>query len=221
MSDTTQAQRMDGDAIFGVLRREILAGIHPPGTALREIGLSERFGVSRTPVRAALTRLHHERLLERSVRGLKVPQIDPQEVIQIYDIRVLLEQEAAGQAAERRTTADLMRLEGLLDRDRALTRPDDQTRVSNNLEFHAAVSDAAHNPVLRDLLERLSTHLIHAPRSTLSVGDRWEEAMAEHAQLVEAIAGGRVAEARSGARQHMETARSLRLELLRTAARAG
>ncbi|MBG6225837.1 DNA-binding GntR family transcriptional regulator [Arthrobacter sp. CAN_A2] len=210
--------RVDGDVIFRVLRGEILAGVHPPGTALREVVISERFGVSRTPVREALSRLQHERLLERAARGLQVPQIDPQEVIQIYDLRVMLEEEAAGQAALNRGTADLMRLEALLERDRAVVDPDDTARVTNNLEFHTSLWAAARNPILMDLLQRLSTHLIHTPRSTLSVGNRWQEVLLEHEALISAITERRSDDARGIARRHMETARTIRLQLLRTTA---
>ncbi|MEC5200496.1 DNA-binding GntR family transcriptional regulator [Arthrobacter sp. PL16] len=210
--------RVDGDTIFRVLRSEILAGLHPPGTALREVVISERFGVSRTPVREALSRLQHERLLERAARGLQVPQIDPQEVIQIYDLRVMLEEEAAGQAALNRGAADLMRLEALLERDRGVVDPDDTTKVTNNLEFHTSLWASARNPILMDLLERLSTHLIHTPRSTLSVGNRWQEVLLEHEALISAITEQRSDDARAIARNHMETARTLRLQLLRTTA---
>ncbi|THJ66728.1 GntR family transcriptional regulator [Arthrobacter echini] len=217
MAERTEvATRVDGDTIFRALRDEILAGVHPPGTALREVVISERFGVSRTPVREALSRLQHERLLERAARGLQVPQIDPQEVIQIYDLRVMLEEEAAGQAALNRGAADLLRLEALAERDRALRDPDDTTRVTNNLEFHTTLWAAARNPVLRDLLQRLSTHLVHTPRSTLSVGNRWQEALTEHEALIRAVADQRSQDARAIARAHMETARTLRLQLLRT-----
>lgn len=215
---TASAGRVDGEAIFTVLRREILTGVHPPGTALREVGLSERFGVSRTPVREALSRLQHERLLERASRGLQVPRIDPQEVIQIYDLRVMLEEDAAGQAARSRSASDLMRLEALLERDRGLVSPSDEMLVSCNLEFHAAVWNAGHNRVLVDILDRLSTHLIHAPYSTLLVPGRWDESLEEHATLVQAIAEQRAEDAAHTAREHMLTARALRLKLLREAA---
>ncbi len=219
MTESTDVSaKVDGEAIFRVLRGEILAGVHPPGTALREVVISERFGVSRTPVREALSRLQHERLLERAARGLQVPQIDPQEVIQIYDLRVMLEEEAAGQAASERRSADMIRLEALVERDKALPDPDDQTRINLNQEFHVALWAASHNPVLTDLLARLSTHLIHTPRSTLSVGNRWQESLEEHEALVHAVADRRAEDARRIARTHMETARALRLALLRTSA---
>jgi DNA-binding GntR family transcriptional regulator len=210
--------RHDGDSIYAQLRSEILAGVIPPATPLREVTLGERFGVSRTPVREALRRLQHDHLLDRGARGLQVHQATPQEVIQVYDVRILLEQEAAGQAALSHDITDIMQLEGLVERDRALNNPDDHTRASTNLEFHAAVWAAAHNPVLQDLLQRLSTHLIRTPHSTLSVGERWDEALVEHAALVAAITAGDETNARKTAREHMETARSIRLDLLRKSA---
>lgn len=218
MTHTATSARPDGDAIFLALRDEILTGIHQPGTPMREVALAQRFGVSRTPVREALSRLQQERLLERVDRGLRVPQIDPQQVIQIYDMRILLEQEAAAQAARARQFTDLMRLEALVERDRALVDPDDHTRITTNLEFHAAVWSCTHNPVLQDLLERLSTHLVHAPKSTLSTKDRWEAALDEHERLVRAIEDQDEQAARTTAREHMETARRLRLQLLRKTA---
>jgi DNA-binding GntR family transcriptional regulator len=138
--------------------------------------------------------------------------------MQVYDMRVLLEAEAAGQAARSRGDADLMRLEGLLARDRALTDPDDATRVRTNLEFHAAVWHATHNPVLLDLLDRLSIHLVHAPRSTLSVAGRWTTALDEHARLVAAVRARDEEAAREIAGRHMTTAREIRLALLKEAA---
>lgn len=59
--------------------------------------------------------------------------------MRIYDMRILLEEEAARQAAKFRRFPDLMRLEALLQRDRELQDPDDHARITTNLEFHAAV----------------------------------------------------------------------------------
>ena len=86
--------------------------------------------------------------------------------------RLLHEGQAAQESASVRTEVDLMRLQALVDRDRALAEPGDATRLATNIEFHRALWRAAHNPVLEDLLERLATHQIHAPSSTLSVGSR-------------------------------------------------
>jgi DNA-binding GntR family transcriptional regulator len=199
----------DAKTVYGTLRDEIVSGAIQPGSPLREIALASRFGVSRTPVREALRRLEQDRLLVPGSRGMEVRAIDPHEV------------EAAGQAARDHRTADLLRLEGLLARDRGLPDPDDATRIRTNLEFHAAVWQATHNPVLVDLLERLTTHLVHAPHSTLSVGDRWTAALDEHEQIVNAIRDRDEPTARALAGGHMNTAREIRLTLLREAAGQG
>lgn len=218
---TSNGSRSDGSTAYARLRADILAGELAPGTPLRETALAERFGVSRTPVREALRRLEQDRLLVPGARGLEVRRIDPEEVVQIYDMRILLEAEVARQAAAAHRTSDLLRLEGLLARDQDLVDPDDVTRMRTNLEFHEALWQATHNPVLVDLLHRLSVHLVHTPRSTLSVDGRWDAALDEHAGLLRAVRGRDADRAAEIATAHMNTARSLRLDLLREAAGRG
>jgi DNA-binding GntR family transcriptional regulator len=207
------AAKVDSETIHAELRAEILHGSHAPGTAFKEVALAERFGVSRTPVREALGRLAQEGLLERGVRGLQVRNIDPEQLMQVYDLRILLEGQAALEAAATRTEMDLIRLEGLVERDRALPDPDDQTRLRTNIEFHSALWTAAHNPILKDLLDRLSTHQIHAPSSTLSVGARWADSLDEHAEMVRLIRNRDGAAAQEAMRRHMGEARRIRLSL--------
>ena len=189
-----------------------------PGTQLKEVQLANRFGVSRTPVRDALSRLEDLGLAERVNRGLEVRGLDPEQVIQVYDMRILLEVEASGQAAQNRNLNDILTLEALLERDRSLEKPTDAELIQTNLEFHRAVWKATQNPVLIDLLERLMTHLVHAPTSTLSVDDRQNKALNEHAKLIEAISDRDTAAARDIANQHFSTAREIRMNLLRKAA---
>ncbi|MCU1441334.1 MAG: hypothetical protein JWP85_2331 [Rhodoglobus sp.] len=213
MATLETLDRVDGDKMYEELKFAIRSGEIAAGMPLREAALSTRFGVSRTPVREALNRLFHEGLLERRTRGLFVRVVGIDEVIQIYDLRILLEGEAASQAAESRRPGDLLRLEALIQRDRSLTEPSDDTRISTNLEFHAAIWTATNNRVLRDILERLATHLVHAPQSTLS-GQRWAEALDEHEAIFNAIDGRDNERARRLAEEHMRVARGLRIGML-------
>lgn len=208
-------RRANDDTMYEQLRADITSGELPPGTPVREVAVAERFGVSRTPVREVLRRLQHDRLLESRARGLHVRAPEPEEVVQVYDARILLEAEAAEQAARKCGRSDLARLEGLLARDRGLTDPDDATRAQTNIEFHEAMWQATHNPVLVDLLHRLTIHLVRTPRSTLSTPGRWEESLAEHGHLVEAIREGDPDSAGRIAREHMQKARDIRLSMLR------
>ena len=200
-------------AVHAQLKDDLLQGAFQPGDALREVALAERFGVSRTPVREALTRLLHEGLLERRARGLFVKEIDPEQIMQVYDLRILLEGQAAQEAASVRTEVDLMRLQALVDRDRSLAEPDDATRLATNIEFHRALWRAAHNPVLEDLLERLATHQIHAPSSTLSIGSRWADSLDEHQLIVNHVRERDSTKASELIQKHMSTAKALRLKM--------
>ncbi len=208
-------RKIDGDSIYAILRDEIIDGTHEPGTPFRELHLAERFGVSRTPVREALSRLQQEQLLVRVDRGLRVPEPNPETVIQVYDLRILLESTAAAEAARAYQLSDLLQMQALLARDRETSEPTDNQRKKFNLEFHAALWNATHNPVLVDLLDRLETHLIHTPKPTLSVGNRWEESLEEHAELIEAIERRDADGARALAAEHLKKARDIRLQLLR------
>jgi len=207
--------RVDAATIYDVLRREVRTGALTPLTPVREVAVAERFGVSRTPVREALRRLEHDRILTSSARGLVVRGVEADEVIATYNIRILLEGEAAAEAAWARTEADLLHLDALLDRDRELLDPPDAVRATTNDEFHLALWGATHNPVLVDLLQRLTVHLVRVPHSTLSTDGRWEEALDEHADLVAAVRDREPDRARAAAAAHMTRAREIRLDLLR------
>lgn len=215
MSTMEPARRISSREVYERLRGEILAGRLPPGTALREIALAERYGVSRTPVREALRRLEHDKLIEAGDRGLRVRRPSHEEVVQVYDARIMLEGAAAEQAARMRGEADLALLDGLLSRDLALIDPSPESRAETNIEFHQAVWRATHNPVLIDLLQRLNLHLIHTPSTTLTATGRWEQALAEHRALIAAIRDGNAAGAGEVARGHMRTARDIRLRMWR------
>jgi DNA-binding GntR family transcriptional regulator len=207
--------RVSSREVYERLRRDILGGRLPAGTALRETALADRYGVSRTPVREALRRLEHDKLLEAGDRGLRVREPSHDEVVQVYDARILLEGAAAEQAARTRGEADLAMLDGLLARDLALSDPSPETRADTNIEFHHAVWRATHNPVLIDLLQRLNLHLIHTPTTTLTAPGRWEQALGEHRALIAAIRDGDVAAAGDVARGHMRAARDVRLRMWR------
>ena len=207
--------KVDAAAIYTALRADVLRGELTAGEPVREVAVASRFGVSRTPVREALRRLEHDRLLVPSSRGLVVRGVDIDEVIQTYTVRILLESEAAAEAAGARSQADLLRLESLADRDRSLQDPDDATRAETNMEFHEAIWTATHNPVLQDLLRRLTVHLVRIPHSTLSAPGRWEQALDEHAAIATAIRERDREAAREHAASHMTHAREIRLQLLR------
>ena len=88
------------DQVFDVIERDILNGTYERGEFLTETGLSDRLGVSRTPVREAIRRLCQEHLLEVTKHGLQVVGVSPEDIRDIYEIRYRIEGLAARRVAE-------------------------------------------------------------------------------------------------------------------------
>lgn len=193
------------------IREAILSGAFEGGRVLSENALAAEFGTSRTPVREALHRLEIERLVERGPRGAIVRATSPEEILDIYDVRITLEGSAAQRAAQQASALDLVRLRARQDDMRALEGR--AGRAAANQAFHRALWAASHSPTLVDLLERVGLHLMRYPTSTLDSDERWAEAIAEHDAIIDAIARRDAEMARSLAERHMSAAREVRLRM--------
>lgn len=198
---------------YEVLKNAILQGDLAPGQPLVETTLATWCQVSRTPIREALVRLEQDGLVERNERGLVVRKRSPEEILDIYETRIVLEATAGRVAAERRTEHDLRALRRLLDQAEKVAADNTDRQVQINREFHRAASRASHNESLIDLLERLNLHLARYPVTTLAFPGRWENATKEHTALVEAIERRDAAAAHELAQTHFTEARDIRLRL--------
>jgi DNA-binding GntR family transcriptional regulator len=152
------------DLVYRAVRDGILTGSHPAGSRLREEELAAAIGVSRTPVREALRRLHAEGLVEvLPVRGAVVARWGDHDLDEIFELRTLLEGYGSRRASERVTPDQLENLISLCDEmDRRLHRPskrayDEITEL--NLQFHQMIHGATENKRLLVLL----SNLIHVP----------------------------------------------------------
>ncbi|HVL56663.1 MAG TPA: GntR family transcriptional regulator [Burkholderiaceae bacterium] len=142
------------------IRAAVLAGDIAPGTRLYEVELSQRFGVSRTPVRAALQALASDGLLEYEPhRGYSVRRFDLDETMQAYEIRATLEGLAARRAAQfGMDDADRKAVEAALEAgDRMLARghlqPHDRIAYGDiNYQIHTAIYNAARSRMLGQML---------------------------------------------------------------------
>jgi DNA-binding GntR family transcriptional regulator len=199
--------------LYERLREEIVSGRLPAGGSLVETALASRYGTSRTPVREALRRLEQDGLVEKGDRGMQVRSRSPEEILEIYEVRIELEGSAAWHAAERHTPLDLVRLEHSAEQMREATTAGEEAMARSNRLFHEAVWVASHNATLVDLLIRLHSHLTRYPATTLTSPGRWETVLAEHEQLIEFITRRDAPEARALAEQHMTRARDIRLQM--------
>jgi GntR family transcriptional repressor for pyruvate dehydrogenase complex len=146
------------------LRDQLRAGTWELGAQLpAETRLAEQLGVGRSTVREAIRALVHAGLLEsRHGAGTFVvaltepdgwePRLRRARLLDVYDVRAALELRAARLAAERRTAADLRALRrAWKDRQERLQAGRDAAFVAADLEFHAAVIAATHNPLLEEM----------------------------------------------------------------------
>jgi len=202
-------------SLYGRLRAAILDGEFRPGAVLTEVALAAAYGVSRTPVREALRRLEQDGIIKRDGRQLTVRLTTPEEVLEIYDCRIVLEGMAAEWAARMRTDYDLALMGRALDRMANLRQdamPSEMT--SANHVFHDSLWKASHNSTLFDLLERLGVHIRRYPEPTVSQPGRWEEVVREHKAILDAIRERDAEQARQRSIEHMTAARNLRLAMI-------
>ncbi|MDI3339623.1 MAG: GntR family transcriptional regulator [Sphaerobacter sp.] len=159
---TRGAVRVSSAEVYAEIRRLILSGVFRPGERLIEESVAQRLGVSRTPVRQALTMLEAEGLVEIvRHRGATVCAFGVDDVWSLYDLRAVLEAHAAGRAATRISAAELERMRALADEmerleEQPLASREDEVRwlVTHNQEFHQIVIQASRNPHLEKLVRR-------------------------------------------------------------------
>jgi DNA-binding GntR family transcriptional regulator len=198
--------------VYERLYEDVVAGVWDE-SPLVELALAARYGVSRTPVREALRRLEQDGLIERRDRSLRVRARSPEEILEIYEVRIALEGLAARAAAEHASQLDVARLRRAQADVRAADATAPRAMAAANRRFHEALWAAGHSAALEDLLRRLQGHLRRYPETTLSAPGRWEQVLAEHDELIELIAAGEGERARAAAERHMAEARELRLRM--------
>lgn len=192
MSAEPAAGRMRAsDLAYARLRGEIIDWTLEPGAPLGEIETAERLGVSRTPVREALSRLTAEGLVTSAGRTSRVAPLSRQHIVELFELREALETQAARLAARRRRPEAF---EELRDALRDVLRPgtnidlDAYYAVSGRLD--GAIDDAADSAALRTALRDLRGQLLRARRSARDDADRLEQAAREHLLIVEAVLRG-------------------------------
>ena len=197
----------------------------PPGTRLpSEATMAERFGVSRTVIREAVSRLKSEGLVEsRQGSGVFVREeniqspfrIDPAtidsipSILKVVELRMVLESEIAAFAATRRTAAQLDAIRTALGQIE-VEEKEGKDGVEADIAFHRSIAEATDNPHFLALIEFLFNFLKNATQVTRSYEATKttliNEVKQEHAAIVDAIANSDAEAARRCARLHMEGA---------------
>ncbi|WP_220454130.1 GntR family transcriptional regulator [Nocardioides immobilis] len=158
------------DGVYRVLRAAILDGSVPPGGQLREAHIAADLGISRSPLREALTLLENEGLVVKvPFRGAFVAEVSAEEVAEIASVRLLVEPYAGELAADALRGAERHRLVKATEDLRRTTDEDDiPASIDAHLQFHRLFYDLSGHGVLRELWGGWETKL----RLYLSVDHR-------------------------------------------------
>ena len=187
------------------LRDDILDGTFPPGERLIELQLTERYGVGRAAIRAALVELDAEGLVQREAnRGATVRRISVAEAVEITEARAVLEGLIARLAAERATDADRAELRSLIDEMTAAVERDATLAYSKlNRALHGAVRRTARHRVADDLVANLRNRAAHHQFRLAGVPGRAAVSLGQHTAIVDAVVAGDGPAAEVAMRDHL------------------
>lgn len=182
------------DGVYRVLRAAILDGSVPPGGQLREAHIAADLGISRSPLREALTRLEDEGLVVKvPFRGAFVVEVSAQDVAEIASIRLRVEPYAGELSMEAlRGQHRSLLMQTVEDLDRATKDNDIPASIDAHLRFHALFYDLSGHSVLQNLWNgwesKLRLYLAADHRSYSNVHD----IAREHEGLVKHVLAGDV-----------------------------
>jgi DNA-binding GntR family transcriptional regulator len=185
-------QQLSVGQVAEKIRSAILRGELKPGTKLTEQDLAAEFEVSRTPVREAIRQLEVERLLTRvPFVGVTVRQLAPDEVLDLLEIREVLEGLVARLAARHMDDAHLQRLQASLRRLTAAARQGDvASYLDHALAFRRKLVECCRSESLAEHVLVIENRLRLVGNRTALLPGRMEASIVEHEKLLQAIAAG-------------------------------
>ncbi len=187
------------------------AGAFVPGDRLREEDVGERLSLSRTPVREALRRLEADGIVEHRPRiGAVIRTLSHAEVVELYEMRLVLERTAAEMAAKHGSAVEFDALGDLNDRIEA-ERANPALGAAINQDFHRGLYLAGRNRFLLEAARALNNSLLLLGPTTYTDPDRIDVVVREHRQIVEALRKGDATAAGQAAEAHLQTSLRHRL----------
>ena len=200
------------------LRGAIIAGRFQGGDRLVERTLCEQLGVSRSVVREVIRTLEAEGLVETLARsGPVVARLDWRQAAQIYDIRRLLEAEAAAGCALLADGAVKERLQAALAAlDKAFADATPQALYVATTAFYEVIFTAAGHEIAWEIVQRLNGRISRLRAMTLASQNRRTSGPAHMARIAEAICANDPAAAAKAVREHLKDAAEIARKLLDT-----
>lgn len=189
------------------LRADILDGVFAPGERLVELQLTDRYQCGRAAVRAALTELASEGLIERAAnRGAKVRRITVTEAVQITEARSALESLIAAKAATDGTDSDRAELGAIVESMRGAVAAGDSVAYSDlNRSFHTHLRNMSGHLVAAELVANLRNRAAHHQYRLALMPGRPEQSLAQHEAIADAVMAADGPAAEEAMRSHLSS----------------
>jgi len=214
MSDADLAEMSQSEAAYARLYRAIEDNTFRPGDRVRETDIAARFSLSRTPVREALRRLEADGIVEHKARsGAVIRSLSHAEVVELYEMRLVLERTAAEMAAKHAVSAEIDELAELNGSISEVRDPAQAARINQN--FHRCIYQAARNRFLLEMGRTLGNALMLLGPTTLEGQARIETVCKQHQGIISAIEARDEDGAGAAAEAHLETSLRYRLRTMR------
>lgn len=206
------AMSFDGlivDRISLALRKDILAGAIPEGEPLRQDSIAKRFETSRVPVREALRSLEAEGLVVfHPRRGASVASVDPNQILEMYDIRIALECGLLRLAIPKMSSRDIDEANAMLaEYELAGDEIEPETWDDLNWRFHARLYIPAHRPAMFTLARNNYYKQARSVRVRIAIATGYSGPHQEHREIVSACAHGNVEQASALLETHLVNAK--------------
>lgn len=178
--------------VFAVLRRRITSGEYRPSETLTEASLCADLGVSRTTIKKVLLMLEKEGLvLIEQNKSAKVRAFTLDEILELLDVRIVLEGFVVQNATARISAEQLEALAGIL---RGMEDCVKEKRLLDysryNRQFHSVIYDACSNHSAVELLRSLKEKISRFDLKTILIPGRDEQSLAEHTALYDSLRAG-------------------------------
>jgi DNA-binding GntR family transcriptional regulator len=197
------------ESAFEKIHEAIYDGTFLPGQRILEAEIASWLDISRTPVREALRRLVEKDALSYDRYGnLIVTRADRQMIIEIFQMREVLETAAARLAARYAYDEEIETLKELADAHRSHP-PSRKEHQQFNTVFHRTITQAAHNRYITRAFEALPHPVRWYSMKDQTTPERYQQIIAEHQALVKAIANKDADAAEEAARIHVKSSRKI------------
>jgi DNA-binding GntR family transcriptional regulator len=197
------------EGVIRELQRAITAGEYQPGEHLTEAALCERFKVSRTPIREALNQLEKEGFVKITpAAGARVVELSPQQIMDVYDLLIIMEGAASRLASGHITEEQIRKLEEYnFLFEKAVEQGNAELSFQINWQFHWLITEATRNPYLIDvrlnfrrLIDRIGPVFALMPAQV-------KASLNEHRRITQALKARNPALSEFLMREHLETAK--------------